>query len=174
KRVSVMDTDLRRPRLHSQMNISNRRGLTSLFMGQDIQLDGALRESSISNLSLITSGNLPPNPAELLGSEKMQQILAKVEAQSDVVILDSPPVIAVTDATVLSQRVDGVLLVIEPGNAKVAAAQKAVEQLRRVGANIIGVVLNNVSSNGSRYSYYYYYYADDYYGDRRRQKRKKK
>ncbi|RLD06200.1 MAG: protein tyrosine kinase [Chloroflexota bacterium] len=175
KRVSLIDADLRRPRLHSQMNISNRRGLTSLFMGQDIQLNGALRESRIPNLSLITSGNLPPNPAELLGSEKMQQILAKVEAQSDVVILDSPPVIAVTDATVLSQRVDGVLLVIQPGTAKVAAIQKAIEQLRRVGANVIGVVLNNVASNSSRYSYYYYYYyADDYYGDRRRQKRKKK
>ena len=174
KRVSLIDADLRRPRLHSQMNISNRRGLTSLFMGQDIQLNGALRESRIPNLSLITSGNLPPNPAELLGSEKMQQILAKVEAQSDVVILDSPPVIAVTDATVLSQRVDGVLLVIQPGTAKVAAIQKAIEQLRRVGANVIGVVLNNVASNSSRYSYYYYYYVDDYYGDRRRQKRKKK
>ena len=174
KKVSIVDTDLRRPRLHTQMNISNRRGLTSLFMGNNIELDGALRKTSIPDLSLVTSGNLPPNPAELLGSERMQQILEKIGSHSEVLVLDSPPVIAVTDATILSQRVDGALLVLEPGKTKIAAAQKAVEQLRRVNANIIGVVLNKVKSNGSRYSYYYYYYADDYYGDRRRKKRKKK
>ncbi len=177
KKVSLVDADLRRPTLHRKMRVSNRRGLTSLFMGEDIHLDGALRESSVSGLFLLTSGNLPPNPAELMGSERMRRVLSNIEERSDVVVVDSPPVTAVTDAVILSKHVDGILLVMQPGKTKLAAAQKIVEELRRVGANLIGVVLNNVGANGSRYySYYYsYYYADEYYGDRRpRKKRKKK
>jgi capsular exopolysaccharide synthesis family protein len=112
----------------------------------------------------MTSGKLPPNPAELLGSDKMVQIISKINQQSDLIIFDSPPLTAVTDAAVLSKRVDAVILVINSGNTKVAAAQRAVEQLRRVGANIIGVVLNNVGAKRSRYySTYYAYYNDEYY-----------
>jgi len=142
-------------------------------MGEDIQLDGALHETEVPGLSCITSGNLPPNPAELLGSNRMYQIISKIMEESDITILDTPPLLAVTDAVILSKHVEGVLLIIEPGNTKVTAAQKAVEQLRRVGANLIGVVINNIEVSGSRYSYYYYYYADDYYGNQRRRRKKK-
>jgi non-specific protein-tyrosine kinase len=173
-KVTIVDTDLRRPRLHRQMNVPNRRGLTSLFMRQKINLNGALRETNVNGLSIITSGNLPPNPAEILASNRMQQIHAQIREHSDVVVLDSPPVIAVTDAVVLSKYVDGVLLVIQPGNTKIAALQKTVEQLRRVGANVIGVVLNNVGVKSARYAYYYNYYRDDYYGYQKRVGRKRK
>jgi capsular exopolysaccharide synthesis family protein len=171
--VTLVDTDLRRPRIHRQLKIPNRRGLTSLFMRPDINLDGALQEAGVNGLSAITSGNLPPNPAELLGSERMRNILEKICQQSHVVVFDSPPVIAVTDAVILSQVVDGVLLVVQPGKSKIAALQKTVEQLKRVGANIIGVVLNNVRHNAARYSYYYYYYSDDYYGYQKKGRRRK-
>ncbi|MBS1248785.1 MAG: Tyrosine-protein kinase YwqD [Chloroflexi bacterium] len=175
KKVSLVDADLRRPRLHHQMQVSNRGGLSSLFVGEDIRLDGAFKESEVSGLHLLTSGNLPPNPAELMASERMYRILSTIEEQSDVIVVDSPPVTAVTDSVVLSKHVDGVLLVMEPGKTKVAAAQKIVEELRRVGANIIGVVLNNVGANGSRYSYYYtYYYTDEYYGGHKAPKKRKK
>lgn len=173
-KVTLVDTDLRRPRLHRQLKIPNRRGLTSLFMRPEINLDGAAQDINVSGLSVITSGNLPPNPAELLGSDRMRHILETICQQSDIVVLDSPPVIAVTDAVILSQAVDGVLLVVQPGKTKIAALQKTVEQIKRVGANIIGVVLNNVGLGAARYSYYYYYYSDDYYGYQKRGRRRKK
>ena len=129
-------------------------------------------------MQALTSGSLPPNPAELLGSEKMVQILSEVGALVDTILLDTPPVLAVTDATVLASRVDGVLLVVKPGVTKLAAARLAVEQLQQVGARVLGVVLNDVELGRSRYGYYRnrgYYAYHDYYGeDGSRSDRKKK
>jgi non-specific protein-tyrosine kinase len=164
RKVSLIDADLRRPAIHEQMHLSNHWGLTSLFMDENIRLDSIWRKNKSSGLSVMTSGKLPPNPAELMGSDKMVQIISNVNDQSDVIIFDSPPLTVVTDAAVLSKRVDAVILVVNSGKTKVAAAQRAVEQLKRVGANIIGVVLNNVGGKRSRYySTYYAYYNDEYY-----------
>jgi polysaccharide biosynthesis transport protein len=170
RKVALLDADLRRPRIHRLLGLPNRFGISGLFVMRQVQLDGALRPSEIPNLFTMTSGKTPPNPAELLGSSRMGEILEQVKAQVDVVVIDSPPVLAVTDATVLAPRVDGVLLVLKPGVTKITAARQAVEQLQRVNAPLLGVVLNEVSITKSRYKYYYYkgyqyYHAyPEYYG----------
>ncbi|MEA3349243.1 MAG: polysaccharide biosynthesis tyrosine autokinase [Chloroflexota bacterium] len=160
QQVSLIDADLRRPRIHQYMQIPNRWGLSYLFTSKEDRLDGVLRKNKSLGLSIMTSGNLPPNPAELLGSDKMHQIITEVKNQSDVIVFDSPPLNAVTDASVLSKLVDGIILVIKAGTTKIIAAQQALEQLQRVGANVIGVVLNDVDMNKARYSTYYSYYSD--------------
>jgi non-specific protein-tyrosine kinase len=167
-KVAVVETDLRRPQVHKRLGLSNRDGISGMFVQSKMVLNGALRETSIDNLFALTSGALPPNPSELLGSEKMYEILNLVGERTDIILLDSPPVMAVTDAAVLAPRVDGVLLVVKPGSTKLAACRQAIEQLQRVGANILGVVLNDVELNRSRYHYYrgyYYTYYDNYYND---------
>jgi non-specific protein-tyrosine kinase len=162
----LVDSDLRRPRIHKLLRLSNRRGISELFVQSQIHLDGSLQKTEIPNLFVLTSGSLPPNPSELLGSEKMLEIIHQIEGQSDLLIVDSPPVLAVTDASVLAPRMDGVLLVVKPGVTKFMAVKQAVEQLRRVGANLIGIVLNEVEFKRSRYyykSYYYTYYDNNSY-----------
>ena len=156
RRVVLFEGDLRRPRIHRMMRVSNRRGLSDLFVQPQVYLDGTIQKTDTPNLSVLTSGNLPPNPSELLGSEKMADILEQVQDMGGMIIIDSPPVLAVTDATVLAPRVDGVLLVVKPGVTKLAACKQAVEQIQRVGGSILGVVLNEVELRRSRYSYYHY------------------
>ena len=157
--VILIDADLRKPQLHRRMNLPNRKGLTSLFMQSDIHLDGTVQKTDTKGLYLMTSGNLPPNPAELLGSERMDNILERLKNHADVVLVDTPPVLAVTDSVVLGKRVDGVLLVIRAGTTKIVAAQQTVNQLRRLNVNILGVVINDIPTRGARY----YYYSNGYY-----------
>jgi non-specific protein-tyrosine kinase len=170
RKVVLLETDLRRPKVHEMMNLPNREGTSALFVDQEVNLNGQLQTSEVPDLLVITSGTLPPNPAELLGSEKMVRILKKISETADLVILDSPPILVVTDSSVLAPRVDGVLIVMQPGKTKLAAAKQAVDQLKRVGANVIGVVLNNVEISRSSYKYAYYrgYYFNyhKYYGDK--------
>ncbi|MBE0410941.1 MAG: polysaccharide biosynthesis tyrosine autokinase [Anaerolineales bacterium] len=169
RKVAIIDADLRRPSIHKLLGLPNRFGISGLFVMRQVQLDGALRASEIPNLFTMTSGKTPPNPAELLGSARMGEILEQVKSVVDVVVIDCPPVLAVTDSSVLAPRLDGVLLVLKPGTTKIAAARQAVEQLRRVGAPLLGVVLNEVKITQSRYKYhsykgYQYYYAyPEYY-----------
>jgi len=158
--VALVEGDLRKPQIHLRLNLSNRQGISGIFVQPKILLNGALQKTDVEGLLALTSGVLPPNPSELLGSEKMFEILRLVGEQTDIIILDSPPVMAVTDAAVLAPRVDGVLLVVKPGSTKIAACRQAVEQLHRVGANILGVVLNDVEFKRSSYRYAYY---RDYY-----------
>jgi non-specific protein-tyrosine kinase len=166
--VALVDADLRRPQLHKKLGLSNRQGISAIFVQPRAALNGSLQKTDIEGLFALTSGALPPNPAELLGSEKMFEILRQVGEHTDIILLDSPPVMAVTDAAVLAPRVDGVLLVVKPGSTKLAACKQAVEQLQRVGANILGVVLNDIEMKRSRYRYAYYrgyYYTyNKYYG----------
>ena len=171
--VVLVDGDMRRPKLHELFKLKNRVGLSSLivshtpFVIEGRLPDGTLLSTSTEGLSVITSGQRPPNPSELLASKKMMDILQALRTNDErVVIIDAPPVMAVTDAAVLSPRVDGVLLVVKPGVTKLEAARQTVEQLRRVGANIVGVVLNSVDPRSSRYGYYYrydheYYHVED-------------
>lgn len=175
RRIVLVDADLRRPRVHKVFDVPNRTGMSNIFVQSPISLDGSLQKTDTENLFIMPSGEMPPNPSELLGSGKMFEILALIREQTDVIIVDSPPVMAVTDSAVLAPRVDGVLLVVKPGVTKLAVAAQAVEQLSRVNANILGVVLNEVDFSKSRYSYYqykgYYHSYSAYYGEGKKKKR---
>jgi len=162
-RSILIDADMRRPTLHQKLKVPNRVGLSAFFVFQSLFKDaedhpeGAIQDTITDGLSVITSGKIPPNPSELLASEKMVNIIEGLKEDAEIVIVDSPPVTAVTDSSVLAPRMDGVLLVVQPGITKLDAAKHAVEQLKRVNANVLGVVLNNVEPKSSRYGYYYRY-----------------
>lgn len=173
RKVVIIDADLRRPRIHKLFKLSNQQGTSDLFVKPQEPLNGAVQKTEVANLYALTSGSLPPNPSELLGSEKMVKILEMIHDEADIIIVDSPPLLAVTDAAVLAPRTDGVLLVVKPGKTKLVACRQAVEQLQRVGANILGVVLNDVELRRSRYKYAYYkgYYSyHNYYRDKDKKK----
>jgi capsular exopolysaccharide synthesis family protein len=178
KQVVLLDADLRKPKQHKLMGLNNRAGISEIFTYPQIILNGNIQKTEIENLSALTSGKLPPNPSELLGSEKMVQILDEMRKQADMTIIDSPPVLAVTDAVVLSQRVDGVMIVIKPGATKFQALKQTVDQLQRVGANIVGIVLNDVELKRSAYKYAfykgYYYSYHHYYEDEEERGKKRK
>jgi len=163
KRVLLMDADLRRPRIHRFLGIQNRVGLTDLFR-DTLALDEVTHQWSEANsktISVITSGNLPPNPAELLGSQKMASILTEISSRVDVVIIDSPPSV-VSDAQILAAKVDCVLLVVQPGKTHAGAARATREQMDRAGARMVGAVFNRIPRN---HGYYYggYRYYSPYY-----------
>lgn len=141
QRVLVVDCDLRRPSLHSIFGLPNERGLTSALLEQG---EGSLpiQETSVPGLQLLPSGPLPPRPADLLGSRRMGVLIERLRAAADIVLFDTPPVVAVTDAAVLAPRVDGVLLVLYAGHTRRDRARQARQVLEKVKANIVGVVLN--------------------------------
>ena len=156
--VLIIDCDLRRPRLHSNFNLSNTRGLTNYLSGE-FALDDVLQTyDKAPNLKLLTSGPIPPNPAELLGSDKMRDLLASLSERFAHIVVDSPPVISFTDASIISTFVDGVILVVHGGRSSRAVVRRARQQLTDVGARIFGVVLNNVKVESPDY-----YYAAGYY-----------
>ena len=169
----VLDADLRRPRVHKVLGIPNTRGLSNLFVLDQYQLDDYLQPSLAENLRVLTAGDLPPNPSELLGSEKMQIILNSLKEIAEYSVIDSPPVMAVTDSAVLAPKVDGVLLVVKPGETQLAIARKTVEMLRRGDVHLLGVVLNEVNFRQSRYYYKGYYYSGRNYLDGGKSERKK-
>jgi non-specific protein-tyrosine kinase len=161
--VIVIDGDLRKPRIHKIFQLSNRIGLSDYFLHTQDKLNGLVKKTGITGLNVITSGGLPPNPSELLNSEKMVEVIHLLATHFDTVIIDTPPLLAVTDALVLSPRVDAVILVIDPNKTKRASIRHAIEQLRRVNANLVGVVLNNVKNKRSSYYYHRgYYYGKEY------------
>lgn len=159
KRVLLIDADMRRPRVHSIFGISNRVGLSTLFRGNMTVRSVMRAVAGVDNLLVITSGRQPPNPTELLASAKMDQVLQEANHEVDLVIIDCPPSL-VTDFQVLSRKADGVLIVIQPGvtHTKIAAAM--LEQLVRVEANVLGIVLNMIPHNSSYFQGYHSY--DDY------------
>jgi succinoglycan biosynthesis transport protein ExoP len=163
KRVMLLDCDLRRPRIHKFLGIPNRVGIADLFR-DNIALDVVTQQwanSSTTSISVITSGSLPPNPTELLGSKKMDRILAEVAKSVDVVVIDSPPSM-VADAQVLAAKVDGVLLVIRPGKTHIDAARATREQLERAGARVVGAVFNRIPRQRGYYYGGYRYYSPYY------------
>lgn len=155
----LIDADLRRPHLHRIFNLSNDAGLTTLVSdmargheGEALKLP--LQDTQVPNLRVLTSGPVPPNPAEILASQRMAEILALLRGNAEYVLIDTPPIIAVTDAAVLAPRVDGVLLVVNAGKTRRDLAVKARDMLRQVNANLLGVVLNNAQLDKSAYAYY--------------------
>jgi capsular exopolysaccharide synthesis family protein len=163
--VLIIDCDLRRPRLHSHFNVSNGGGLTNLLSG-DPNVDQYLQTYERQpNLKVLTSGPVPPNPAELLGSDEMRRLLAQLSTRFAHIIVDSPPTISFTDASILSTMVDGVVLVVHGGRSSRAVVRRAKQQLIDVGAHIFGVVLNNVKLDKQHDYYYVGYYSNYYYSN---------
>ena len=160
-KVIVVDCDLRRPAQHTLFNLRNTAGLTTLFLPapdaarppRDDELP--LQGTAVPNLWLLASGPLPPNPADLLASRRMDEILARLGDRADVVVLDAPPVVVVTDAVVVSSKVDGVLLVVGAGTVRRDVARKAKAQLVAVNARVLGLVVNNVPSDAAAFASYY-------------------
>jgi len=162
--VVLVDTDLRRPILHKLFKLPNGVGLTSTLLSSNPGPDECLLPTHVENLRVLPSGPLPPNPSELLGSQRMGRLIEHLEQEADILIFDSPPSLAVTDAAVLAKQVDGVLLVLEAGKTREEEARRAVEELSKVGAFLLGVVLNKVPlRRRGGYGYYYYYYHYYYY-----------
>ena len=161
KSVLIMDCDMRNSTVHKNFNLSNKVGLSScISMGTAVA--DAVQETGIEGLDALTAGVIPPNPSELLGSERMQNILQRAKEEYDYVLIDTPPVLPVTDSLVLGSMVDGLILVIDSGEIKVEMAREVKNQLVHAGANILGVVLNKVRSEHHGYGYgYYYYYGHD-------------
>src|ERR1041385_9414609 len=159
--VLIIDCDLRRPRLHTQFEVANSKGLTTWLSGEK-NLDNLLQVyAKTPNLKVLTSGPVPPNPAELLGSEEMRRLLSLLSERFAHIIIDSPPAISFTDASILSTMVDGVVLVVHGGRSSRAVVRRAKQQLLDVGAHIFGVVLNNVKLESQ--DYYYSGYYSNYY-----------
>jgi len=152
KRVLLIDSDLRKPTVHYTFHTENHVGLSNVLTRQ-VTLQEAVKTSRQENLWILTSGPIPPNPSELLGSKGMNALLDEVKNEYDFVILDSPPVLAVTDAQVLANLTDGVVLVISSGNTKIDSAKKAKERLESAKAKILGVVHNNKKEQDNPYYY---------------------
>jgi len=167
QRTLLIDADLRRAVLDKAFNAARSPGLTELIIGEST-FDDVVNDTEVPNLSLIASGRFPPNPAELLGSARMQEVLHEAKARFDVVLLDSPPLLAVTDAAVLATMVDGVVLVIRTERTKRDAVRRALGHVRSVRGRLLGAVLNDVDlRSGAYYGSYGHYYYSYYGGDRR-------
>lgn len=158
KKVLVIDADLRKPTMHHTLQVSNRFGLTNLLTNQ-LTIPDVVQETTIPSLSIISSGPIPPNPSEILASKKMISVLDELKQQFDIILIDAPPAIAVTDSQIIATRADGVILVVDSDKVKRDAALKAKQNLDNVRARILGVVLNNVDRK-NKDAYYYYYYGE--------------
>lgn len=157
QRVLLIDADLRRPSLHRSLDVLREPGLTNLLIG-DAETRETVRPNVLPNLDFLPSGPFPPNPSELLNSQNMVRVLEEFEGRYDQIIIDSPPVLAVTDAAILAVHTDGVVLVLRSGETEQRAAERSVEQLRRLGVRVFGAVLNEVSAASPDESYYLQYY----------------
>ncbi len=156
-RVLLLDADMRRPNVHKRLGISNRVGLSDLIRGRMSLKDVTQISKDIQNLHVITSGSIPPNPSDLVTSQKMASIIETLRTQYDMIVIDTPPAI-VSDAQILSTKSDGVIFVIRPGKTRTIAVKTPLDEFYRVGAKVIGVVLNRIPRNRG-----YYYGGYDYY-----------
>jgi capsular exopolysaccharide synthesis family protein len=164
EKTVVIDLDLRRPKLHHTFNVSARTGVTNVLLGE-LTLQDAVQRSEIPNLDYVLAGSIPPNPAELLGSKEFRKLLEMLSERYDRVIIDSSPVAPVTDAVVVSQAVDGVVVIVRAAKTHRKAVKFTLEQLQAVKAEILGVVLNDVDIKKSTYgNYQYYKYGYSTYG----------
>ena len=155
----MIDCDLRKPKLHHIFHEQRVPGLIDYLFG-DVELQDIIKRTEVNNLHFIPTGTIPPNPAEMLDSEQMRSLLARFRDQYDLIVVDSPPIIAVTDSEVLSGMVDGTLLVVSADTTEMDLMERASELIRQENTQFLGAVLNNFSYKsgyGSYYKYYYYY-----------------
>ncbi|RVU73565.1 CpsD/CapB family tyrosine-protein kinase [Lactobacillus xujianguonis] len=155
----LIDGDLRRPTLHSTFNVRNNRGLTTVLTSEskEINLEDIIEESGIENLSILTSGPIPPNPAELIGSHRMRTFIDLVKTHYDLVIIDLAPVLEVSDTQELASHLDGVVLVVRQAKTQKPAIKRAVDMLKFAKVRILGYVMNDISSENAGYGYGYGY-----------------
>jgi capsular exopolysaccharide synthesis family protein len=168
----LLDTDFRRPIIHSIFGMEKEPGVTN-YLAEKATLERIIRKTSVENLDVITCGLIPPNPSELLASEKMKEFVAELKKIYQMILFDTPPVIAVTDAVVLSLLLDGVVLVASAGQTSHQGLARAKALLENVDAKIMGAVLNKIEAKTAYGSYHYYYYYH-YYGDRKEKRRVKR
>jgi capsular exopolysaccharide synthesis family protein len=169
----IVDSDLRRPAIRKVFNLEAKEGLTDYLIGKG-GLDALIRTTDIPNLYILPAGQIPPNPSEVLGSQRMKELVAELSRRFEMVFFDSPPVVAVTDAAVLSRNTDGVVLVVQAGATDREAVARAKTLLGNVQANLLGLVLNNIrieSTYGSYHYRYYYHYYDSEDGKKRKGRR---
>ncbi|WP_281356917.1 CpsD/CapB family tyrosine-protein kinase [Piscibacillus halophilus] len=154
KKVLLIDADLRKPTVHYTFRLNNTFGLSNYLVG-DYELEKTVQKTNVDNLDIMTCGPIPPNPSELLGSKSMKKLLENSQEIYDIVIFDTPPVLAVTDSQILSNLVDGVLLVVRSKQTEKEAAKRAKDLLEKADANILGAVLNDRDVKEGGYYYYY-------------------
>lgn len=156
KRVLFVDADMRKPTVHFTFSLSNAAGLSSVLTQQRLAGE-VIRESEISsNLHVMTSGPIPPNPAELLGSRSMTVLMNEMAQQYDMIVFDAPPVLSVTDAQIMANKVDGTILVVNTGETEKENIEKAKDLLGNAQARILGAVMNNFEVDKDHYYYQYY------------------
>lgn len=172
--VLLVDTDLRRPKLHKIFKCKNFFGLTTMLIEQDLNMSAARHKTHIPNLEVIPSGPVPPNPAELLASRKMAKALKEFQNRYDYVILDSPPMLNMADASILSRLADATIFVISYGETTKDEALKVHQQLQMAKADLIGVVINGVPPHQDPYGYYGYYQEEPIEKKPKKTKKKKK
>jgi len=154
KRVIIVDADLRRPALHKVFGLPNAIGLTNMIVRENGQFVDLLQEAGQPGVRILASGPLPPNPSELLGSARMEQVIEQLRAEADVILFDSPPILAVADAAVLGSRLDGVVLVTDAGHTRFEALARAKAAMSRGTSHLLGVVINKISQSSGGYYYY--------------------
>jgi capsular exopolysaccharide synthesis family protein len=165
QKVLLIDSDMRRPRLHKALGVSRTIGLTTVILGE-ATLDDVIKTTDIPNLYVLPCGPQPPNPAELLLTNRFKELLGELEQRFDRILLDSPPLLAVTDGVVLARLSDGVVLVTHAGKTLTEDGRQCARLLRDVDATILGVILNDLDVTDRRYGYGYYRYYHSYgYGD---------
>jgi capsular exopolysaccharide synthesis family protein len=163
--VLIIDCDLRKPSVHKLLGVDHLEGLSS-YLSRRMELDDVIQKLPIPNLSVMTSGRIPPNPAEMISSTRMKEMLATLGERFDHIIIDSPPLLKVTDPVILSTLVDGVILVVHGGKSSRDVVRRTRQELSIAGARIFGVVLNNVSVHDEGYDSYYYEEYGDYEQER--------
>nr|WP_207205194.1 CpsD/CapB family tyrosine-protein kinase [Peribacillus sp. TH16] len=153
KKVLLVDADLRKPSIHYAFNLSNIHGLTSVLT-KKIDLRKTISNSNVSNLDVLTSGPIPPNPSELLNSKAIETAINELKGIYDYIIFDTPPVLVVTDSQIVANKCDGVIMVVASGKTNKQSAVKAKELIEKTNTALLGVVLNGIESNTSNYYYY--------------------
>lgn len=171
KKVIIIDADLRRPTQHKVFNITNNQGLTTALLDNESPLSHHIQETTVRDLFIMSSGPIPPNPSELLNSQRMGRVLEELQNIYDLVIFDTPPALTVADASILAPKVNGCVLVVEAGKTRQPALKQASMVMTKTGATMLGVVLNQLKLNRSGYYGDYRYYNYEYYARRKPQQR---
>jgi len=164
KKTILIDTDLRRPVIHKVLDLKKEPGITDYLSGSIDNFKDIIQATEIENLYVVTSGIIPPNPSELLGSQRMTDLIRMLEGDWDMILFDSPPLVAVTDATMVSKEIDQIVMVVKVGQTDKKAFDHTINSLRNVNAPLGGIILNAVTRKNSYGSYYYYYQYYHYYG----------
>jgi capsular exopolysaccharide synthesis family protein len=169
--VLLIDADLRRPAVHKTFKLQHTRGLSTYLSGNK-NIDDLIIKLPVPNLSILTSGPIPPNPAELISSDRMKDMLRELAGKFDHIIVDSPPLISVTDPVILSTMVDGSILVVQAGRSTRDMVRRSRQELNGVGAKVFGVVLNNVDVKKEGYDEFYYHRYYSGYSEQQQQQQK--